>query len=48
MGIINFYIQHHMNLVLLPLHALPLMQPLNVAFFEPLKHACSLLISYLL
>ena len=45
---VNFCIQHRINLLLLPPHSSHLMQPLDVAVFGPLKHAISLQISRLL
>ena len=45
---VNYCIQNHIDLLLLPPHSSHLMQPLNVAVFEPLKRALSLQISHLL
>src|SRR2546423_674838 len=45
---VNYCIQNHIDLLLLPSHSSHLMQPLNVTVFEPLKRALSLQISRLL
>jgi len=47
-GMVNFCIQHRIDLLLLPPHSSHLMQPLDVAVFGPLKRAISLQISRLL
>lgn len=45
---VNYCIQNHIDLLLLPPHSSHLMQPLDVAIFGPLKRAISLQISRLL
>jgi len=47
-GMVNFCIQHRIDLLFLPPYSLHLMQPLDVVIFGPLKHAISLDISRLL
>lgn len=47
-GMVNFCIQHRIDLLLLSPHSSHLMQPLDVAVFGPLKRAISLQISRLL